>query len=42
MGHDDSDTTAIYAHYAPSPHEVELVQRAFERAPASLPLRAAA
>jgi integrase len=29
MGHKDAKTTEIYADYAPSPHETELVQRAF-------------
>jgi len=29
MGHADSKTTQIYAHYQPSEHEVELVERAF-------------
>jgi integrase len=30
MGHRDYKTTAIYADYAPSAHERELVERAFE------------
>jgi integrase len=30
MGHRDYKTTAIYADYAPSPHERQLVERAFE------------
>ncbi len=29
LGHADSKTTQIYAHYAPSEHEVEMVNRAF-------------
>ena len=29
MGHADSRTTQVYAHYQPSEHEVELVERAF-------------
>ena len=29
MGHADSKTTQIYAHYAPSAHEVEMVNAAF-------------
>jgi integrase len=29
LGHADSKTTQIYAHYAPSEHEVDLVDRAF-------------
>jgi integrase len=29
MGHADSKTTQVYAHYQPSEHEVELVERAF-------------
>jgi integrase len=33
LGHADSKTTQIYAHYAPSEHEVELVDAAFEPAP---------
>ena len=31
MGHKDAKTTEIYADYAPSPHESELVERAFRR-----------
>jgi hypothetical protein len=34
LGHADSKTTQIYAHYAPSAHEVEMVNHAFaEEAP---------
>ncbi len=29
LGHADSKTTQIYAHYAPSEHEVEMVNTAF-------------
>ena len=29
LGHADSKTTQIYAHYAPSAHEVEMVNSAF-------------
>jgi hypothetical protein len=29
MGHADSKTTQIYEHYAPSAHEVEMVNAAF-------------
>ena len=29
LGHADSKTTQIYAHYAPSEREVEMVNRAF-------------
>ncbi len=29
LGHEDSKTTQIYAHYAPSEREVELVNNAF-------------
>jgi integrase len=32
LGHADSKTTQIYAHYAPSEHEVQLVDAAFEPA----------
>jgi integrase len=36
LGHADSKTTQIYAHYAPSEHEVEMVNEAFtERLPSS-------
>jgi integrase len=36
LGHADSKTTQIYAHYAPSEHEVQMVNDAFtERRPAS-------
>jgi integrase len=34
LGHADSKTTQIYAHYAPSAHEVEMVNAAFAVAPA--------
>jgi integrase len=30
LGHEDADTTAIYAHYQPAAREVSLVDRAFE------------
>jgi integrase len=30
LGHADSKTTQIYAHYAPSQHEVQLVEDAFQ------------
>lgn len=30
LGHADSKTTQIYSHYAPSEHEVEMVNQAFE------------
>ena len=33
LGHADSKTTQIYAHYAPSEHEVEMVNHAFAPAP---------
>ena len=33
MGHADIATTQRYAHYAPSPHEVEWVSRAFAGGP---------
>ena len=36
LGHADLKTTQIYAHYAPSTHEVEIVNDAFG---ASLPKR---
>jgi hypothetical protein len=29
MGHADSKTTQIYTHYAPSEHEVQIVNEAF-------------
>jgi hypothetical protein len=29
LGHADSKTTQIYAHYAPSAHEVQMVNAAF-------------
>jgi hypothetical protein len=29
LGHADAKTTQIYAHYAPSAHEVEMVNQAF-------------
>ena len=29
LGHADGKTTQIYTHYAPSEHEVEMVNRAF-------------
>jgi integrase len=32
LGHADSKTTQIYMHYAPSEHEVEMVNRAFSPA----------
>jgi site-specific recombinase XerD len=32
LGHADSKTTQIYAHYAPSEHEVQLVDAAFSHA----------
>jgi integrase len=31
MGHADAKTTQIYSHYAPSPHEVDMVNKAFRR-----------
>ena len=34
LGHADSKTTQIYAHYAPSEHEVEMVNAAFADEPA--------
>ena len=33
LGHADLKTTQIYAHYAPSEHEVEMVDRAFGASP---------
>lgn len=47
LGHADSKTTQIYAHYAPSEHEVEMVNEAFaqpapSRVPGPLPQDAAA
>ena len=33
LGHADSKTTQIYAHYAPSEHEVQMVNEAFTSAP---------
>jgi integrase len=33
LGHADSKTTQIYAHYAPSEHEVAMVNRAFTQDP---------
>jgi site-specific recombinase XerC len=35
MGHADAKTTQIYAHYAPSAHEVALVNDAFAAEPAA-------
>ena len=32
LGHADSKTTQIYSHYAPSEHEVEMVNHAFDLA----------
>ncbi len=37
MGHKDYKTTEIYADYAPSPHESELVERAFSQPVAEEP-----
>jgi hypothetical protein len=34
LGHADSKTTQIYSHYAPSEHEVKLVDAAFAPEPA--------
>jgi integrase len=34
MGHADSETTQIYAHYAPSEHEIQVVNDAFANTPA--------
>ncbi len=39
MGHADSETTQIYSHYAPSEHEVQVVNDAFAPAPAREPER---
>ncbi len=36
LGHADSKTTQIYAHYAPSEHEVEMVNRAFSAGDSAL------
>lgn len=36
LGHADSKTTQIYAHYAPSAHEVEMVNAAFEEEKATV------
>ena len=35
LGHADSKTTQIYAHYAPSAHEVEMVNEAFAAEPST-------
>jgi integrase len=35
LGHADVKTTQIYAHYAPSEREVEMVNEAFARSPVS-------
>jgi integrase len=37
MGHADSKTTQIYAHYAPAEHEVDMVDAAFGRVPDGSP-----
>jgi integrase len=37
LGHADSKTTQIYAHYAPSEHEVQLVDAAFAPQPSTQP-----
>ena len=37
LGHADSKTTQIYAHYAPSEHEVQMVNEAFTGSAASPP-----
>jgi integrase len=37
LGHADSKTTQIYAHYAPSEQEVQLVDAAFAPQPATRP-----
>jgi integrase len=45
LGHADSKTTQIYAHYAPSEHEVQMVNEAFTElrpAPADSPSKGAA
>jgi hypothetical protein len=31
MGHRHLETTQLYADYAPSPHEAQMVEQAFER-----------
>ena len=36
LGHADAKTTQIYAHYAPSEHEVAMVNKAFGIKPADL------
>jgi integrase len=36
LGHADAKTTQIYAHYAPSEHEVAMVNKAFGIRPADL------
>jgi hypothetical protein len=33
LGHADAKTTQIYAHYAPSAHEIEMVNAAFAAEP---------
>ena len=33
LGHSDIKTTQVYAHYAPSPHEVEMINAAFTDEP---------
>jgi site-specific recombinase XerD len=33
LGHADAKTTQIYAHYAPSTHEIEMVNAAFAAEP---------
>ena len=35
LGHADLKTTQIYAHYAPSKHEVEIVNDAFGASPST-------
>jgi integrase len=35
LGHADSKTTQIYAHYAPSAHEVRMINAAFAEDPVS-------